>query len=105
MANELAFTVIQPIDIPTQNLVLSDFEHKGEFNLVNQDLQQRTSIRAYSFAEIKREKWPEDFQVSLGPNEVYLCFYSATYQQRAFVAQLLLASLGAAGIVGEFEEP
>jgi hypothetical protein len=64
----------------------------------------KTLSAAYAFEENIRERWPEDFYLSLETQGFYLCFYSATNQQQERITTVLASCLSQAGIAGAFEE-
>ena len=104
MSEESIFIPINSISEPACNWVLSCFGERGIFRVIDQQNIGDVFSCTYAFADSNRIDWPEDFFVSLKQQEVYLCFYSATGQQRESVIQLLTKCLAEVGAEGRFEE-
>ena len=105
MSEELILITHNAADQFVQSRVLAGFESQGEFHLLDQETIIEGTSRTYTFLKTLRDCWPEDFKVVINDKEVYLCFYSATNDQKAAVTKLLSACLNEVGIIGTFEEP
>ena len=104
MSFEAIFIASDYVDLSTQNKVISCFESKETFQVIERRVSNEQSTHVYSYAGIQREDRPEDFYVSLEQKEVYLCFYSATTEQQSRITHFLAECLHEAGIQGDFEE-
>lgn len=104
MSFEYHFVPVSTIDGATLSTVAACFEKKIATHAIALNPSNDLANRSYYFVGPMRREWPQDFTLCLEEAQCYLCFDSATGEQRNVVLSILSHCLSKAGLVGSFEE-
>jgi len=104
MAFEFIFVTKHKVEFSAYINFLQCIKKSDFFNELRSDSEPEKLEANFSFEEIPRKNWPEDFSILVADEMLYISFHSATENQRTTVLNILTNCLEKQGIIGNFEE-